>query len=186
MRDRKAQIIEAAAELLQTRSFTSFSYQDLSTKLGIKKASIHHHFPTKEDLGVALTDRFFETARTNLEAIERRSELPWERLDTYMALMFDTLESGNKICVQGILQAEHNVVPSPVSEGVSRLFRYTQNWLESVLAEGRRRGEMRYSGEPADQAALVQAALQGALQNGRAEGPEAFTAVVRQLRDSMR
>ena len=186
MKDRKGQILEAAAELLQTRSFTSFSYQDLSSKLGITKASIHHHFPSKEKLGVALTDRFFDATRDDLRAIERRSDAPWARLDTYMALMYDILESGNKICALGVLQAEHNVVPDPVCAGVSRLFRYTQEWLAAVLAEGRRQGVMKYPGTPSDQAALVQAALQGALQNGRAEGREAFTSVVRQLRDSMR
>ena len=44
--DRKEQIVDMASELLQTRSFNSFSYQDLSERLGITKASIHHHFRT--------------------------------------------------------------------------------------------------------------------------------------------
>ena len=52
--DRKEQILSVAAELLQTRSFSAFSYQDLSDRLGITKAAIHHHFPSKEGLGKRL------------------------------------------------------------------------------------------------------------------------------------
>ena len=83
MIDRKEQILEAASDLLTTRSYSSFSYQDLSDRLGIRKASIHHHFPTKEALGVALTGRFLETYRSALEEIDRTHEGPWERLEAY-------------------------------------------------------------------------------------------------------
>ncbi len=63
MVDRKEQILELAAELLQSRSFTSFSYQDLSERLGLSKASIHHHFSTKEELLLALAERYQERQR---------------------------------------------------------------------------------------------------------------------------
>ncbi|MCG8611460.1 MAG: TetR/AcrR family transcriptional regulator, partial [Pseudomonadales bacterium] len=51
MKNRKQQIVELGLSLLQTRGFESFSYQDLARELGITKASIHHHFPKKADLG---------------------------------------------------------------------------------------------------------------------------------------
>ena len=68
--DRKAQILRVASELLLTRSFTSFSYQDLSDRLGIRKASIHHHFPTKDDLLVALTERYRLGQKKRLDEID--------------------------------------------------------------------------------------------------------------------
>ncbi|HIE19064.1 TPA: TetR/AcrR family transcriptional regulator, partial [Candidatus Bathyarchaeota archaeon] len=34
--------------------YGGFSYSDLSKALGITKASIHHHFPSKEELGLAV------------------------------------------------------------------------------------------------------------------------------------
>ena len=47
--DRKTQIIELATELVQSKGFDSFSYNDLSEDLGIRKASIHHHFAKKAE-----------------------------------------------------------------------------------------------------------------------------------------
>src|SRR6185369_16920377 len=49
-----AQILDAAETLIQTRSYSAFSYQDIADELGIRKASIHYHFATKADLGVAV------------------------------------------------------------------------------------------------------------------------------------
>ena len=46
-------ILDRAEALIQTRGYSAFSYQDISDTLGIRKASIHYHFPSKTDLGVA-------------------------------------------------------------------------------------------------------------------------------------
>ena len=67
MIDRKPLILDIASELLQTRSYTAFSYQDLSDRLGITKASVHHHFPSKQELLLAIVDRFAERQQRKLE-----------------------------------------------------------------------------------------------------------------------
>ena len=71
MADRKTEILDAAADLVQSRSFSAFSYQDLSDILGIRKASIHHHFRTKDDLGVALAEHYREGYKTRLDEITK-------------------------------------------------------------------------------------------------------------------
>ena len=55
-----------------------------------------------------------------------------------------------------------------------------------MLAERQKQNLMRFPGKPEDQAILIHAAMQGALQNARAEGPKPFTAVVRQLKEGMK
>lgn len=186
MIDRKRQILDAAAELLESRSFSSFSYQDLSARLGITKASIHHHFASKEALGVALTERYFLHYKSALDAIARKHADPWDQFEGFIGLMSDIQRSGNKICPPGVLQAEHNVIPKAMQKGVSHQYRFIQRWLSSMLKAGREQKVMDFPGTPGDQAALIHAAIQGALQNARAEGPKKFTAVVRQLREGMK
>lgn len=184
--ERKAQILDAAAELLQSRSFSSFSYQDLSDRLGITKASLHHHFRTKEALGRALIDRSYAYYGAALKEISRKHSDPRKQLDSYLELMSEIAQSGTKICVTGVLQTEHNVISKGMRAGISRQHRFIHRWLSSVLEAGRRQGLMDIPGTPQDGAALICAAIQGALQNARAEGPRKFTAVVRQLRAGLR
>ena len=186
MRDRKEQILDVAGELVQTRSFSAFSYQDLSDRIGISKASIHHHFPSKHDLGKALAARYRASYKNALEGISARCTNSWDQLDEYLDMVTAVMRSGTKICPIGSLQAEHNVITREMQEEVHGLCRTIQSWLAGVLAEGRKKGGMVFPGTPEDQAALIYSAIQGALQNARAEGPKQFTTVVRQLKASLK
>lgn len=47
----KEQLLHEAEKLLRTRGYAAFSYGHLSEIIGIRKASIHYHFRTKEALG---------------------------------------------------------------------------------------------------------------------------------------
>lgn len=38
------------------RGYSAFSYTDISEAIGIRKASIHHYFPTKAGLSVAVPE----------------------------------------------------------------------------------------------------------------------------------
>ena len=186
MLDRKEQILDVAGELLQTRSFTAFSYQDLSDRIGISKASIHHHFPTKDDLGKALAVRYRSQYTETLEEITHKHKRPWDQLESYLAMVLEVMQSGTKICPSGALRAEHNVISKEMQQEITDICRAIQTWLAGVLSEGRKQGVMSYPGTPEDQAALIYSALQGALQNARADGPKQFTAVIRQLKASMK
>ena len=63
------QILDLAETLIQTRGYSAFSYQDIADSLGIRKASIHYHFPSKADLGVAVVDRYMARFDGALTAI---------------------------------------------------------------------------------------------------------------------
>ncbi|MCZ6916448.1 MAG: TetR/AcrR family transcriptional regulator [Gemmatimonadetes bacterium] len=186
MADRKTQIIDTAADLVQSKSYSSFSYQDLSDALGIRKASIHHHFKTKEDLGVALAEHFRRQYGTRLEEISRFYENPWDLFEAYLAVTSDIMLSAERICAGGVFQSEHNVVPASVQVLITEMMEAIREWLAGVLAMGREGGVMEYPGTPESHAALIVAALQGALQNARAETPVLYRAVVGQLRAGMR
>jgi len=187
MTDRKAEILQAAADLLQTRSFTSFSYQDLSQRLGITKASIHHHFATKEELGVALVERFRAGQKAMLAEIDRvHDDRPLDRLEAFLQQSLGMTDSDpEKICPGGAVQSEINVVPERMARELGEMIREGRAWLTGVLAQGRGKGDLHFAGTAEDQAALIMASLQGGLQNARAESRALMEAIVRQLRGGM-
>lgn len=55
--DTKTKLLDHANLLIKSVGVNAMSYADLSSKVGISKASIHHHFPKKEDLIIALIQR---------------------------------------------------------------------------------------------------------------------------------
>src|SRR5204863_9919365 len=72
--DTASRILDIAERLAQTRGFNGFSYADVSQELGITKASLHHHFESKAELGRALIARYSENFSTALAAIDRGAE----------------------------------------------------------------------------------------------------------------
>ena len=71
-------ILDVAEGLAQTRGFNGFSYADIAAEIGITKASLHYHFPSKADLGRALVRRYTERFMDALDAIEA-SDVPKRR-----------------------------------------------------------------------------------------------------------
>ena len=53
-------ILDVSERLVQLRGYNAFSYADVAKAVGIRKASLHHHFATKADLGRALVVRYRE------------------------------------------------------------------------------------------------------------------------------
>lgn len=186
MADRKTEILDVASELLQTRGFSAFSYQDIADRIGITKATLHHHFPTKEALGAALAERCYSETQNALDQILRTHTIPWEQLDGYFRFATDIMKSGLKICAKGALEAEFNVISDGMRARTARIYDYVIGWLAGVLSAGRTQGVMHFPGKPEDQAALIHAAVQGGLQNARAEGTKIFPVIVRQLKQQLK
>ncbi len=180
--DRKKEILEVAAELLQTRSFSSFSYADLSERLGISKASIHHHFATKQELTRALVERYRESRRRFLAELDHRFSDPWERLEAFLQGGCNLADSGSRICPVGCLRVEHNVLGESIRDELHEFYQLGHWWLARLLEEGRALGLMAFPGTSDAQAMLIHSALQGSLQNARAEGAGQFHIVLDQLR----
>ena len=184
--DRKPQILDVASDLLQTRGYASFSYRDISSRLGITKASVHHHFASKDDLLTALTARYRARQKLRMEELERTHASPSRRLEAYFDLMERLASSGNKICPVGVLQSEFNVIPETSQAIVREMFDEARRWLTRVLAEAREQGELDFEGEPAEWAVTILAAVQGALQVARAVDSNHFTRVRNQIQAALR
>src|SRR5580700_2765675 len=77
-------ILDASEQLAQTRGYNGFSYADVAAQLGVTKASLHYHFPSKAQLGTALIERYQRTFGTALDAIDGETEDPAEKLRRYV------------------------------------------------------------------------------------------------------
>ncbi len=46
--------------MVQARGYNALSFREIAKEVGIKSAGVHHHFPTKGDLGAALARQYTE------------------------------------------------------------------------------------------------------------------------------
>jgi TetR/AcrR family transcriptional repressor of nem operon len=165
------QILDIAETLIQTRSYSAFSYQDIADALGIRKASIHYHFASKADLGAAVVDRYVERFGTALAAIgEDQSKSSMAMLDFYVEPYLQFAKTPDRVCLCGALAGEMPALPTGMRLHVERFFRTHHAWLAGILKRGVARGEFRLASSAAKTARLVFAALQGALLVKRTTG----------------
>ncbi len=174
-------ILALALDLLQARGFNAFSYQHIADRLGIRKAAVHYHFPTKADLGLALVAHY----RTQFEdwraAQMEKGAGPLDLLRGYMAISLHFLRDGGKACPLGVLEAEFASLPPPLREAVTALDTELREFLAGVLEAGRGAGIFRFDGPAADKVLVITASLQGGLHIARAAGARSFTRMLRQL-----
>ncbi len=184
--NRKEQILEVATELVQTRGYSAFSYRDLSDRLGITKASIHHHFPGKADLGKAVAEKYNADVKAALAQAKRQSDDPWVQLEGYVQFVLEIINTQDRICAAGSVQSEINVVPEAMGQSMCSLVQYVIGWISEVIKNGRDLGVMDFPGTPENQGAMIFSAAQGAMQYGRANGEKKARQIVKQIKENLK
>lgn len=167
------QLLDVAQELAQTRGYNAFSYRDLAARVGIRSASIHHHFPAKADLGRALVARYRERFSDALRRIGAGSGDAPAKLTAYVELFRATYEQGARLCLGGMFAADLPTLPAEVQEQVRGFYTDNEAWLTRLLDAGRRSSELDFEGNPRDAAAALLDGLEGALLAARAHGTAA-------------
>jgi len=155
-------ILDAAERLIQTRGFNGFSYADVSAAVGITKASLHYHFPTKADLGLSLIRRYQDTFGAALSSLTASGGDPGVLLQGYVELYGSVLRK-DRMCLCGMLAAEHTTLPLAMQRALRAFFDENEDWLAGVLEAGERTGALSFRGAARDVARLLVAALEGAL-----------------------
>jgi AcrR family transcriptional regulator len=181
----KRAILDLAETLLQDKGFNGFSYAHIANELGVKNAAVHYHFPTKEDLGCAVVQRYRDRFQLWINNARVKDLSPQEKLNWFFDIYANMRADHGKVCIAGALETEFNSIPDALRDQTQSLTGELLNWLGSTLEEGREAGVFQFNGQPADKAALVLSSLQGALQMARALGTEKFEAVIQQHKQDL-
>ena len=177
----REQIVRVARELIQTRSYLGFSFQDVADQVGVRKASLYHHFPTKEALGVEVLREATQGFR-NWTVAKQRTPKEW--LEAYFRMYRHTLNAGSAVCPAGALAPGWDCINDELRGAVRELRNVQVLWLTGVL--GAMAPELKTSAPVDTVAGSVFAMCQGALLSARMTGRmEDFDAVVAQLKQSL-
>ncbi|BAY09412.1 TetR/AcrR family transcriptional regulator [Calothrix sp. NIES-2098] len=63
----RERILDEAEQLFRARGYNSVAMRDIAQAVGIRQASLYYHFPSKEQLFVAVTERMFERHRLGIQ-----------------------------------------------------------------------------------------------------------------------
>lgn len=138
IKDTKQAILDSAENLILTRGYNGFSYKDIADVVGIRKASIHHHFPTKEVLGATFIDRYLHRFEVWREQVTGQSIS--EKLTSFLEVFKHVSDNAEQICPMGMLTAEYPTLPRSVQDSLRQLYIAMDQWLVEVLTQGQNEG----------------------------------------------
>ncbi|SON57733.1 Bacterial regulatory protein, tetR family [Hartmannibacter diazotrophicus] len=176
-------ILRCARSLIVAGGYNGFSYADISEVVGIRKASIHHHFPSKVDLVRTLVRRYREDAEAGLAELERHTPEPADQLRAYTGFWAACIADGTRtFCVCALLASEMPVLPPDVATEVKAYFRMFSAWLTSVMEKGAEQGTLVLSGTARSEAEGFMATVHGAMLSARAyDDPAVFATITQPL-----
>jgi TetR/AcrR family transcriptional regulator, transcriptional repressor for nem operon len=176
-------ILNCAQTLIMKGGYNGFSYADISEVVGIRKASIHHHFPSKADLVRALISRYRADARSGFEHLETVTNDPQEQLRLYLGYWQQCLLEGTApICICALLAGELPVLPTEIATEVRLHFQTLAKFLTSILERGAESGAFHLSDIPGAEAEALMAAVHGGMLSARVSGdPKVFGTITTAL-----
>jgi TetR/AcrR family transcriptional repressor of nem operon len=175
---RATEIADQAKLLLAAGGYNGFSYADVSDRVHIGKASIHHHFPSKAELVQTVVVRHREQTKEGLAALGHQLD-PLARLEAYTGYWSKCIREGTaSMCICAMLAAELPMIPKEIADEVHGYFEDLTAWLAAVLEEGVKRGQFNLRDSAFVEAQTFMSTVHGAMLTARAfNKPEAFEAI---------
>ncbi|WP_337153625.1 TetR/AcrR family transcriptional regulator [Pseudomonas protegens] len=157
----RSDLLTSAEILLRTKGYAAFSYADLAEDIGIKKASIHHHFPTKEGMAIAIVESYLFRFKKQLNAINDENIGVVDRLNAF-ALMFAHSSENGMLPLCGALAAELLALPESLKAITKDFFEIHLTWLQDNIKHGQVLGELKADLDVMKVSRFILNALEGA------------------------
>jgi TetR/AcrR family transcriptional repressor of nem operon len=175
------EIIASARRFLIAGGYNGFSYADISDEVGIRKASIHHHFPGKVDLVRTLVAQYRAGAEAGLAGLATATPSAHEALKIYADNWARCIaDASQPFCVCAQLASELPMLPPDVAAEVTAFFRTLSSWLTDTMARGVAEGTIVLSAPAEVEAEIFMATVHGAMLSARAQNsPALFDAILK-------
>jgi len=149
-------IIVTADRLIREKGYNAFSFVDIAAVVGIKKPSVHHHFPRKTDLGIAVINDHIEKLFALQQKLQQKSAL--EKLDQFFAI-YAKVKAQNQICLVGSLSTDFNTLEPEIQQQLKAFSDRMLEWVTGFLEQGKEEGLFRFTEPARTKAVLLIAAM---------------------------
>ena len=180
----REQIVVAGLETLHRCGFNGSGVQDITDAAGVPKGSFYNHFESKEALGVAVLDRYWQICAAQLRLLSDERVPPLDRLRGYFESLAETIAGQGyaKGCLIGNFSTELADQSRLVRERLTGIFAAWTQALETCIREAQRTDAVRSNLDARTLAALLLSTWEGTVMRVKVDKSDAavkqFMAVV--------
>jgi TetR/AcrR family transcriptional repressor of nem operon len=166
----REKIVEAGLKTLLEKGFNACGVRDITDAARVPTGSFYNHFASKEALGAEVVERYaLENSRR--KALRDKTLPPLERLRHHFAglsQIYADLDYARG-CLLGNFSAELADHSPLIRERLARLFASWTRDIENAVRDAQADGSISTKTDPADLAAFLLDAYEGALLRSRVE-----------------
>ncbi|AMS28592.1 MAG TPA: TetR/AcrR family transcriptional regulator [Hyphomonadaceae bacterium] len=160
--DTRTALLDSAETACRQRGFDGFSYSDMAKDVGIAKPSVHHHFPLKADLALAILERYSDNFHQSLKNISESNQSAGAKLSAYVQLYRNALKGGTCVCLCVAYSAGRASLSDDVVSKLNRFHDFSIDWLEIVFRNASHDHSISHVADPRSEAAATLALMEGA------------------------
>ena len=137
---RRRQLLRASARLFREKGYDGTSVRDIAQATGLQSGSWVYHFPTKQDILVAVMEEGLNDALARIEAIAKRDLSPRRKFAALVRAHLDTILAPGQDFIPVVLYEWRSLEAAALPRVTAPLRRYEAIW-KRVIGELQRRGE---------------------------------------------
>lgn len=142
MSDLRRQILSTAKNLFIQQGYHGLSMRQIAEALGVSKAALYYHFRDKEELLLAILDSYLDEMEAALQRIQQEQTGTRQQIRALVELVL--LQPADQRAVIRLSSQEMAQLSKPSRQAFDQAYhRKFLDRIQSILAEGIRRGELR-------------------------------------------
>jgi TetR/AcrR family transcriptional repressor of nem operon len=145
MNNTRTRILDVAKDLIQRVGLNATSYQHISDAVGIRKSSIHHHFPKKENLVDELLKECQISYGGNYQQIVDGSGAAPEKLRQLAGVFADGLQK-EQLCLVGAISTDLNTLQDSTCCLLEETIRNTVDIFAVTFKQGQKEDSLIFKG----------------------------------------
>ena len=165
-------LLQAGVLVFSQSGFNGSSVQDITEAAGVPKGSFYNHFGSKEALGAAVIDYYWENKACDaLQVLDQDTLDPIDRLRQYFERVMHAVEEMGFTCgcFIGNMTAELSDHSSVVSDQLSAVYVQWTRRVAGCIGAAQQAGIIRSKADPETLATFALNAWEGALLRARVE-----------------
>jgi TetR/AcrR family transcriptional regulator, cholesterol catabolism regulator len=162
------QILATSAQIIRQKGFHAASMQDIAEAVHLQKASLYHHFSSKQEILLVLLDQALDLVTERVSSVMVQDISADEKLRQATAMYLETMAT--HAALASVLLFEHrSLEPEFSARHIPRRDRFEKLWRD-LIVEGVKSGVFRTS-DPALSARAMLGAMNWTMTWYRPDGP---------------
>ena len=157
-------ILSAAFTVFHERGFHDSGTQDIVDLAGVSKGSFYNHFKSKDALGLAVLDFYWDSHGQSLRHLKAKDQPPLTRIQNYL----ESVGYDEKGCMVGNFSTEM-AASDQFRTHISKLFKTWTTEVADCITDGQNDGTIRDNQSATELAQFVISSFEGTIMRAKVD-----------------